>query len=439
MAAFNSNIPTFDLSTAVDPMEVYPDAENHPADDDGVDIDLDLTADRQENLDDDEMIEDLEADAEDMIPESELVQDERMTDDEEEGDGFVDGATGDVYEERYEQLDDIEPAHLQTEIDQAVDVVEEMPYLAQSGPESVSQNGPQHETQLQNYLEDQSGFQERSGGHAPLGNTQWNMNRSIDGSLVAQDFPGVVSAELSDKSFVPRNSQNITPDRVVDHSCDTHPSSLSSKSVSQKPPPSLEEEQPYSRTEQPESLRTFSATIERNPYKVDAIGEAPVQYTNHDLKSSETENGLGHSLAKVSHISGADSSETYRDTQDDPVSHTDIPRVPEDGPDETGIPGSNSLQATRANLETSQVHPVTVNCQGREMYLFPPTEEQTQHDEYLLSDEGLAAEGLQSLFKGFRDFLGESISDAEDLEITFDNLDLSVCEVSQVPNGCAKR
>ncbi|KAL8810739.1 MAG: hypothetical protein Q9200_002337 [Gallowayella weberi] len=429
MAAFQSVAPSYDISSAEDPMEVYQDDRSHPADNDGIDIDLDLTVDC-EDLDDDEMIEDLEPDGEDMIPDTELVQDEQMIDDEEEEDGLVHPTVDDGYSEHYEYSDPVEEAtKLQHGNDAAVDAEQQMPSPATSGPDTTSQITSQQEIQHQHHFDDQFKIE----ADPPSRIIRSRSDQSSHKKPVAGNFPEPTSAEPSYPAAIPKDTETATLEQVVDSTHDTQPSSPELTDGSRKSPPTQKEQESYAALEHVENFGVVNAPLERKDSNTESTAEASAEYARHDAKSPGIDTGLLDSSVKTSDISGGNSSEPRLVTQDRTIWHTNTSQTLEEDPDERVASGTDFLPASQPDLAIPQVHPVTVKCQGREMYLFPPTEEQKDHDQYLLSDAGLAAEGLQSLFEGFRDFLGESVSDGEGLEISFDDLGLRICESEKSP------
>ncbi|KAL8806300.1 MAG: hypothetical protein Q9182_001447 [Xanthomendoza sp. 2 TL-2023] len=428
MADFQSVAPGYDISSAEDPMDLYQDDRSHPADNDGIDIDLDLTVDR-EDLDDDEMIEDLEADGEDMIPVTELVQDEQMIDDEEEEGGLVHATVDDGHAEHHQYLDPVEASKVQDGNYVAVDTEQQMPPPATNRLDTTSQITSQQPIQHQDHFDDQF----RIDADSPSRIVRSKTDQSIDKEPVAGNFPKSTSAEPSYPPAIPEEKRKATLDQLVDSTHNTQPSSPELTDESRKPPPIPKEQPPYAGLEHGEDFGVVNASLERKDTKTELTAEASAQYARHDAESPRNDTGLLDSSTKMSDTSGRNSFESRLATQDDTIWRINASQTVEEDPDEQVASGTDILPASQPDLAISQLHPVTVKCQGREMYLFPPTEEQKDHDQYLLSDSGLAAEGLQSLFEGFRDFLGESVSDGEGLEISFDDLGLRICESEKIP------
>jgi hypothetical protein len=104
---------------------------------------------------------------------------------------------------------------------------------------------------------------------------------------------------------------------------------------------------------------------------------------------------------------------SHTSTEDHPG---DIPRSAE------GIEGDNS----------AELHPVKVLHEGSEVYLFPPTDEDSS-ETFFLHDDSLSHQSLSVLLKACREVLGGSINDEEELEIEFHDLGLHTSEVCSSP------
>ena len=77
-----------------------------------------------------------------------------------------------------------------------------------------------------------------------------------------------------------------------------------------------------------------------------------------------------------------------------------------------------------------RLHPIFVVYQEASMSLFPSTQEDPESSQtFLLQDERLAAENIQTLLSACRSVLGESISEDDELVIAVDALGLQISEV----------
>ncbi|KAL8915235.1 MAG: hypothetical protein Q9171_000354 [Xanthocarpia ochracea] len=429
MAAFQSITTSFDHASAEDLMEVYPGGEDDPADGDGIDIDLDLTTDHPENIDDDEMIEDPDADVEDINPGTGLVQDEQMMDGG-ENDRQAHSTVEDVYQELYDELDDVDPPEMKDQSYVAVDAAEQNPQLSESNLHALPPDTQPLDSRDQDHLDDNS-------------RDTWTRNlhilpdislSSMDGNSAAevptaQDFLMANPAGPLDRPAILGDEPHSTPDHVDHHKHTARTPSRGVMSGSQNPLTSAEEKNtPLGRAPSVAS-GSVGETIEGSEQHVRTTAGTLVGHGRPTPDSQRTGSSLQDDLPKTSPMKEGNGYKTHLDTSDhSSLPGTDVFQVSEDNSDQPIASGANISRETQSAHEISHVHPVTVKYQDREMYLFPPTEEQKDYDKFFLSDEGLAAEGIRSLFGGFRDFLGESIGDMEELEIKFDDLDLCISE-----------
>ena len=99
---------------------------------------------------------------------------------------------------------------------------------------------------------------------------------------------------------------------------------------------------------------------------------------------------------------------------------------------------------TQLNVEGSQtqeedsfngpahLHPVVLDYQGDEMFLFPPMDQTGDHAAtFLLTDEQLAYSTIGNLLEACRAVLTGSLSEQDELMININDLDLHISEVSQ--------
>ncbi|KAL8759270.1 MAG: hypothetical protein Q9199_000883 [Rusavskia elegans] len=406
-------------------MEVYPGGEDVPADEDGIDIDLDLPTDHNENMYDDGMIEDPDAEAEDTSPDAGLVQDEEMIDDEDEDDGLAHKTAEDLYLENYQDLDDFENPEIKDQFDVPVDTAEGAAQVSESDHILPSESNLEDQDHLvEHFRDNQSNNPDISPGYTQS-DTDENPVRQV---LIAQDIPTASPAVSLDRPVTHVHDPESTPDQVDHRTHDTNTPSEGVTSGLQKPLTPADEQQ----TSPGSTLSgTFGpvAEIEGTEHHAGTTARKIVEHTLHDSNSPSTGSSWQDDLPKISAIKGENASKTCSNTQDHSfLPSTNVFQAREEDPNAPTASETNPFQDKQAVQEIPHVHPVTVKYQEREMYLFPPTEDQKDHDKYFLPYEGLAAEGIQSLFQGFRDYLGESISDMEELEIKFDDLDLWISE-----------
>ena len=100
---------------------------------------------------------------------------------------------------------------------------------------------------------------------------------------------------------------------------------------------------------------------------------------------------------------------------------------------------------SRSNVEESHIrneeplndpahlHPIVLDYQGDEMFLFPPVDQSGEHPAtFLLADEQLAYSTIGNLLEACRYVLKQSLSEQDELMINFHDLDLLISEVSQI-------
>ncbi|KAL8852819.1 MAG: hypothetical protein Q9221_002328 [Calogaya cf. arnoldii] len=425
MAAFHSIAPNVDLEGPEDPMEVYPGGENDSADEDGIDIDIDLTTDHNEDMYDDQMTEDPNAGAAETNADVGLVQDEEMIDDdEEEDDGLVHQTAEDFYPEDHLDLDAFENPETRDQVDAAVDTAER---AAQESEDNLQILPSDSNLRDQDHpVEHPRDYQGKDADISPdytQPDTDEIPTRDVH---VAQDISAASPTVSLDRPVINVHDSDTTPNHVRHSIHDTPTPSDGVTSGSQKPLTFVEEQQTTPRSIPLETFGTV-AEIEKMEQHARATGGTIVE---HARKSPSDGRSLQDNLPQTSTSKGENASRPHSSTQHHSVvPSTDVFQVREVIPNQSiASETEEPLEAAQVVQEIPHLHPVTVRYQDREMYLFPPTEEQKDHDKYFLSDEGLAAEGIQSLFRGFRDYLGGSISEMEELEIKIDALDLWISE-----------
>lgn len=146
-----------------------------------------------------------------------------------------------------------------------------------------------------------------------------------------------------------------------------------------------------------------------------AIGET-VQGHEAPGPTDETQKSQEQSQSATQHIPS--------DVQfPDETSHTSTEEHPGDIPRPAeGVEGDGS----------TELHPVKVLHEGSEVYLFPPTDEDSS-ETFFLHDDSLSLQSLSVLLKACREVLGGSINDEEELEIEFHDLGLHTSEVCSFP------
>ena len=95
------------------------------------------------------------------------------------------------------------------------------------------------------------------------------------------------------------------------------------------------------------------------------------------------------------------------------------------------IGGSRNQERDSSN-GPAHLHPVVLDYQGDEMFLFPPVDQIGDHAAtFLLPDEQLAYSTIGSLFEACRGVLKGSLNEQDELVININDLNLHISEVSQ--------
>ena len=97
---------------------------------------------------------------------------------------------------------------------------------------------------------------------------------------------------------------------------------------------------------------------------------------------------------------------------------------------QSNVEGSHIEEEDRLTSPV-HLHPIVLDYQGDEMFLFPPVDQSGDHaTTFLLADEQLAYSSIGNLLQACRYVLKESLSEQDELMINIDDLDLHVSEVS---------
>ncbi|KAL9031878.1 MAG: hypothetical protein Q9196_000133 [Gyalolechia fulgens] len=411
MSTYLPTVAPFFPASTDDPMELYPDLENRPTAEDGIDVDLDLTTDPPEYTDD-EMIEDAEEQVgQDTIdPEVETAHDEQMIDEAVEDVGVQHDVIEDITSEYGEALDDTgfaEPSH------QLGDNGHTPGQLPQSGRGSLG-------TTSQEIT--QQSIQNRS----PLGSQTFSDQKA--------DFPGS-----------PEDGQDLNgltdgyDETAVEELIRYRRSPSTEVSSSRKPQGAAKE------------LQMIQAEHDRHVDQLDPFtSDAPSPLSSSKNVFEDIENGAGNAPSRVAK-QGLDSPQIYAGQQcyaaeppssydnfsEAPVIHQDdadtrrrdVPSESQERSDASIVPEMSHNEDANTSPEGPYVHPVVVLYEENEMFLFPPAAEEQDDDQtYFLTNEALAAEPIQILLRECRNVLEGNISDQHELEINVDALGLRICE-----------
>ena len=98
---------------------------------------------------------------------------------------------------------------------------------------------------------------------------------------------------------------------------------------------------------------------------------------------------------------------------------------------QSNVEGSNTQEDDPLN-SSAHLHPVVLDYQGDEIFLFPPVDQSGDHTAtFLLTDEQLAYSTIGSLLEACRSVFRGSLSEQDELMIKIEDLDLHISEVSR--------
>ena len=399
--------------------------EDHPAAEDDLDIDLDLTSDPAPNIIDDEMIEHPE-----LNEETETGVDEQMVDD-------MDQAEGDHLSEHDEYLGDVDFAEPTDDPDLVIDDTEALPQNTDDKLNSLTQGADYEEFRDQDISHNptenpESGTQLPASGEGKVLGSHDSTPQQSGTEALTMESPqqGQQTTSHAGDSWEESYSsvQNEEDERLVQPS-EIGSTATTSQELGQVSSISASARQ--SQTERPE-VKSAQATDTRTekteePNIQTAVGNGDVLehggFVSNSLDvSSDDVGGADDRLRCFEEQSAAPP--LFEGTQE-----LD-PQAPE------ALQGDASLaiqdaEEEEASQESPYVHPVLIMYQGSEMFLFPPAEEDQEEDQtYLISEEAFAGETIEMLLKECRKVLQDSIGDQEELQIVIHDLDLFICEVS---------
>lgn len=441
MSAFQPFAVPVDLASAEDAMDFFADSDNRPSVDDGVDIDLDLTTDPPQNTDDDEMIEDLEAGMEQAeYLDVEPGHDEQMVDEIGEDDGILHDVIEDAYEDRDEELDDIDFEEHNDELDVSANVVEHLPQLDQGKLDNTSQDITQKATQSYSHFDFQAHNDARPGTQSAP-----EISQGLLGQDQIHEEPVIHNSSLptidgqSARRSVSVEETYVNQDKAEEFTHISRSPMTEAALGSQRQQDILEEPQldyPEYRSDPNHtgflSMKEPDAFSENTDKVEDVAAGASSVDGNHDLISFNKYASPQHKSTSA-HSPREESSTSTETNQDHgKLLSNSVSHEAHQEPDAAIVSQTNLEQEFDMSQDSPYIHSVVVTYQESEMFLFPPAaEEQDDNQTYFLDNEALAAEPIHSLLKECRNVLEGSISEKEELELDIDNLGLRICEVSK--------
>ena len=186
----------------------------------------------------------------------------------------------------------------------------------------------------------------------------------------------------------------------------------------------------------PATPETESVVIERQP----PIGQTGLVNPSHDIDEVATEEISNDYDVEVSKegkgaIHGADKISESSDVEGliapeaklEQLGEEILPAsVGQETVSPSNVEGSH-IQEEDSSNSLVHLHPIVLDYQGEEMFLFPPEHAAT----FLLEDEQLAYSTIGNVLEACRRILKVSLSEQDELVMNIDDLDLHISEVSQ--------
>ena len=365
----------FEASATEDPMELTSDMDRRFTADEDIDIDLDLTADNHQDLEDEYMGEDVN-----VFTDPAPINEQDMytaNDDEMADDAYAEGSIAERSSVHDEDLEDATSTAPDLDEDTLTESQIEHTSDVPQGLSSNQEAKANHDHDL-DYHELPSTSEADSGkilGMLPDGQTELMTPNDATSGLATQE----VSQEF------PQEHEEIS--RHDDPSRQEHSQEL------QEPP------QGHVENTSDDKISSYDYSIDafagEESYAPEAISDQPVPEEEPAALSKE-EVVAPQNVAEEAQV------EEY-----------------------STAPGEPTLQGH------TYVHPVVIVYQETEISLFPPVDQDEEHSTtYLLQDEQVAGEPIKKLVGACRSVLGESITDHDELMINIDGLGLHFSEVS---------
>ncbi|KAL8906295.1 MAG: hypothetical protein Q9207_002121 [Kuettlingeria erythrocarpa] len=397
MSEFQPFSAALDLSSTEDSMDFYPDQNDRPSADDGIDLDLDLATDTPQSIRDDDMVDDSD-DGMEQTAQLHAVPglDEQMMDEIGGGEQLLHGATVNAFREQDVDIDDIgyddpDEVHLNAPI------VEDLTQSAQNHVHTAPQSIMQQASQSYNPIAVQTHNQAEP--------------ETLGAARSTQELLGQYPAheDVADPTSLPFS---VAPQSTTRRTSD--------RGISMAP---LPEERHISYIEIPaRSDRTPALPAEPSNKSIDVSASInDVGYDYHDVISSHTNDCLQQNSAESHPCREELSAPNEGERDKDSIISTNMSYNPRQEVDDN--------QAANPFPHKPRVHATIVTYQESDMFLFPPAAEEQDDDQtYFLTSESLAAEPIVILLRECRDVLEGSISQLEELQIDIDDLGLRIFE-----------
>ena len=369
------NTSNFEPSATEDPMELTSDMDRRFAADEDVDIDLDLTADHHQDLEDEYMGEDV-----DVFTDPASANEEEMytaNDDEMADDTYAEGSVAGRSSVQDEDLED---------------ATSTVPYLDE---DTIAESHTEHTL---DGPQECSSSSEAKATQKDMGYHEMPSTSEADSGVVL----GTIPEGQTEQTAFNHATSILTNKEVLQDSAQDHEeiSRLDDSTHHQYSQESIQE--PFQLHEK----KTSDGVVSSYEYSTEAFAgeELYASEANPDQSLPEEESAIS-SREEVLARRNVTEGDQVEDFSTAPVEPT--------------------LQAH------TYVHPVVIVYQDTEISLFPPIDQDGQHSTtYLLQDEQVAGESIKKLLGACRSILGDSITDHDELVISIDGLDLNISEVS---------
>lgn len=412
-----------------DPMELSLDTDRRATGDEDIEIDLDLAGDPVTGPDDDDDMVEYDG--------SIIVQDHRE----------------DIFASTDEQMID-EPSN---DVEESLDHTTELRSIPD---EDFNDNIVLVPEADQNIVPTQSDQP------VPKNGDEYFLSNLQPGNQNPDDQEQQVSLEnnnpdIDSDKFGPLNAEKLVDQHAVDQSLVTSSPEVLGIAHDDEVAPISDVEEYYDDEEESKKSNLLEDTV----VDIDGLNKPS------DSSSNMLRNHQGHDESPDGHVDDSlpqESSQIHSSTNVEPsavleryaneesaaTNELDEVVAPPEGRSETiegNITNGKNLDLGQAGIEQaeedldddefeyqdkSELHPVLVNYQDNEISLFPPKNDRLDDSQtYFLQDERYAWDSLQDLLNACKTILEEDIEDYEELEISFQGLDLCINQVClPIPN-----
>ncbi|KAL2038578.1 hypothetical protein N7G274_008626 [Stereocaulon virgatum] len=368
------NTSNFEPSAAEDPMELTSDMDRRFAADEDIDIDLDLTADHHQDLEDEYMGEDVNV-FKDPAPANEQEM-YTANDDEMADDTYAEGSVAGRSSVQDEDLED---------------AASTAPYFDE---DTIAESYTEHT--LDGHQAFSSNSEAKANQKDDLGYHEMPSTSEADSGVVLGTIP---EAQTEQTAFNDATSLQTNKEVLQDSAQDREELSRVDDIIRHE-----DTHESIQGPSQSHEKKTNDGVISSYEYSTEVFAgeESYASETNSDQPVLEEESEIP--------------------SKEDVLARQNVTEEEQVEKISTAL-GEPTLQGH------TYVHPVVIVYQDTEISLFPPIDQDEQHSTtYLLQDEQVAGESIKKLLGACRSILGDSITDHDELSISIDDLGLDVSE-----------